>query len=72
MDQTTPSGAEPGGAAQFTVDLGETELTDEEVSAIQHEITRLAVELVQRKRSDGTDKTREPFVKIVFVKAVHP
>ena len=50
MDEATPSPKEEDAAVRFTVDLGEIELTDEEVSTLQNQITKLAVETVQQKR----------------------
>jgi hypothetical protein len=82
MDEATPSPKEEDAVTRFTVDLGEIELTDEEVSTLQNQITKLAVETVQQKRSDSTDENasgsegvsrrrRGPFVKIIFVRAIH-
>lgn len=63
---------------QFTVDLGEVHLTDAEVSALQSRITKLAIESVRQKagqadaRAKPKPKPKEPFVKIIFVKAIRP
>jgi hypothetical protein len=78
MNEATPSPEEDGGT-RFTVDLGEIELTDEEVTSLQNQITKLAVETVRQKGSDenapGTGdvagRRRGPFVKIIFVRAIH-
>ena len=56
-------------ATQFTVDIGQMELTDEEVNAFQNEITKLAVDWVKQKGS--ARRKKEPFVKIIFVRAIH-
>jgi hypothetical protein len=69
MDEATPSPKEADAGARFTVDLGEIELTDEEVSTLQHQITNLAVETARKK---GSGSTHGPFIKIIFVRAVHP
>jgi hypothetical protein len=60
--------------AQFTLDLGAMELTDDEVNALQNQITRLAVEFMRQERAIAPvpDRRREPYVKIIFVKSVHP
>jgi len=68
MDDTTPSPKETDVGARFTVNLGEIELTDEEVSTLQNQITKLAVETARKKDSGG----KEPFIKIIFVRSVHP
>lgn len=78
MNETTPSPEEDGGT-RFTVDLGEIELTDEEVTSLQNQITKLAVETVRQKDSGEnapdsgavSRRRRGPFVKIIFVRAIH-
>jgi hypothetical protein len=79
MNEEMPS-PEEGGGTRFTVDLGEVELTDEEVTSLQNQITKLAVETVRQKGSGENApgagdvagrRHREPFVKIIFVRAIH-
>lgn len=70
MDNTSSSPDSTDSTARFTVDLGETQLTDAELHSLQNEITRLAVEHVQKSVAEKGKK--EPFVKIIFVKAIHP
>jgi hypothetical protein len=72
---TTPSASAGGDSAtQLTVDLGQTELTDDELHSLQNDITRLAVDHVQKSAAAAAPDRRkgEPFVKIIFVKAIHP
>lgn len=51
---------------QFTIDLGEIELTDEEVSNLGN----LAIESV-RKKSGSAAILKEPYVRVLHVKAIH-
>lgn len=62
----SPSGKNKG--HQFTVDLRNTELTDEEVRSLGNEITRLAVQSVGAK--GDVEAKREPYVEIIFVKSM--
>ncbi|HEV7909708.1 MAG TPA: hypothetical protein VGP28_01160 [Methylocella sp.] len=55
---------------QFTIDLGEIELTDEEVSNLGNELVKLAIESV-RKKSGSAAILKEPYVRVLHVKAIH-
>lgn len=74
MDTTTPSASDTAAGTQFTVDLSQIELTQEEVNALHNAITKLAVETVQQRASAAAARriAGEPYVKITFVKAVPP
>jgi hypothetical protein len=54
---------------RFSVDLGKVELTDKEVSSLKNKITQVAVAAARKK---GPKPPKEPFVKIVFGKAIPP
>jgi hypothetical protein len=57
---------------QFIVDLGQVELTDEEVDAVQNQITKVALEFALKNRASVTKaKPREPYVKVLHVKTTH-
>jgi hypothetical protein len=67
---TTPKDEES--LAQFTLDLGQTPLTHDELHSLQNDITRLALEHVQKSAAAAAPAVkREPFVKIIFAKAIH-
>ena len=72
MDTATPSTSETDAKMQFTVDLGQVEMTDEEVNALQNQITKLAIECVRQKDSGAAVK-KEPYPKVIitFVRSVH-
>ena len=53
------------GSSQFTVDLGQIDLTDEELNGFKNQITKLAVESLRKKRKRG------PFIKILHVRTIH-
>ncbi|HWT05632.1 MAG TPA: hypothetical protein VN224_07735 [Xanthomonadales bacterium] len=76
MNKPTPSPSESVAGTQFTIDLSEVELTHEEVSALHNKITKIAVETVQEQRRAAGDtarpRRREPYVRIIFVKAIPP
>jgi hypothetical protein len=73
MDNTQRPRNDAGAGVQFTVDLDQIELTDEECAAFQNAITKLAVEYVQKHSDTVTARVRrEPYVKIIFVKAIPP
>lgn len=62
---------EPEGT-QFVVDLGQIELTDDEVDAVQNQITKVALEFARRKNAPAAKrKPKEPYVKILHVKTTH-
>jgi hypothetical protein len=73
MDNAQHTRNATGAGVQFTVDLDQIELTNEECAAFQNEITKLAVEYVQKRSDSATAQVRrEPYVKIIFVKAIPP
>lgn len=59
-------------AARFTVDLADLDLTDEDISALQNQITKAVVEGVTHKgfAMAAEGKKKGPYVKITFVKSV--
>ena len=62
---------EPEGT-QFIVDLGQVELTDDEVDAVQNQITKVALEFARQKNAPAAKrKPKEPYVKILHVKTTH-
>jgi hypothetical protein len=70
MASKPPSNPQAQAGTQFVVDLGEVELTDDEVSAVQNEITRIALDMARRK-AEPAAKKKEPYVKILHVKTTH-
>jgi hypothetical protein len=73
MENSQDTRDNTGAGVQFTVDLDQIELTDEECNAFQNEITKLTVEYVQKHSDGATSRVRrEPYVKITFVKAIPP
>ena len=62
--------SDTGSGLQFTVDLGKIELTDEEVGNLRNEIARLAVEAARKQVGSVLKKGKEPFIKILHVKAL--
>lgn len=73
MDNTQHPRNDAGAGVQFTVDLDQIELTEEECAAFQNAITKLAVEYVQKHSDTAPARVRrEPYVKIIFVKAIPP
>ena len=76
MDEKIQQAEDEESTTQFTVDLGEISLTDAEVGALQSQITRLAIESVRQKGAQtvgaAKKKPKDPFVKIIFVKAIRP
>ncbi|HXN88966.1 MAG TPA: hypothetical protein VN890_06400 [Methylocella sp.] len=70
LDTTSPP--DTSAATQFTVDLGQIDLTDEEVNSLQNQITKLAAEFALTKADPAARPKKEPFVKITFVRAIHP
>jgi hypothetical protein len=65
----TPSPDEPQGT-QFIIDLGQVELTDDEVQAVQNQITKVALEFARKKDAPAANR-REPYVRILHVKTTH-
>jgi hypothetical protein len=59
------------GKNSFTVEIGEIELSEEELKGLGNEITRLAIESLRSKAAASGRILREPYVKIIFVKAGH-
>jgi hypothetical protein len=57
-------------ASQFSVDLSEIELTDEELTALQNQITRLVFDSVRNKVT-AAGRKKEPYVKIIYVRSTH-
>jgi hypothetical protein len=60
---------EPEGT-QFVVDLGQVQLTDDEVEAVQNQITKVALEFARKKGAPAA-KRKEPYVRILHVKTIH-
>jgi 3'-phosphoadenosine 5'-phosphosulfate sulfotransferase len=57
---------------QFIVDLGRIELTDDEVDAVQNQITKVALEFARKHKDAAAKQTsKEPYVKILHVKTTH-
>jgi len=56
---------------QFSIELGPHDLTDSEISNLGNEITKTIVDAVQKSASAAETRRREPFVKILYVKATH-
>jgi hypothetical protein len=57
---------------QFIVDLGKVALTDDEVDAVQNQITKVALEFARNKEAPAAKrKPKEPYVKILHVKTTH-
>jgi hypothetical protein len=52
---------------QFVLDLGQVELSDDDVAEVQNEITKLALEFARKKKKPP----KGPYVKILHVKTVH-
>jgi hypothetical protein len=55
---------------QFIVDLGQVELTDDEVEAVQNKITKVALEFARKRRAPAASR-KEPYVRILHVKTTH-
>ncbi|HEY6236865.1 MAG TPA: hypothetical protein VIW69_17320 [Candidatus Elarobacter sp.] len=75
MDNSTPSSRDSVAGTQFTIDLREIELTDEEVNALNNKITQLAVETVRQQHASGAKAgrtKREPYVRITHVRSIPP
>jgi hypothetical protein len=53
---------------QFTIDIGQRELTPREVSSLGNEIAKQAIQSL-RGKGDAT-VAKEPYVRIIFVKSV--
>jgi hypothetical protein len=71
MAKTKTSRANLKPVVRFTVDLGKVNLNDKEVSSLKNKIIRLAVAAARPKRPTPK-RPREPYVKIVFGKAIPP
>jgi hypothetical protein len=69
MAKARPQSNEAEGT-QFVVDLGQIELTDEDVEGVQNEITRVALAFARQKNAPAAKK-KEPYVRILHVKTTH-
>ena len=62
MSDTEPTRQEAG--THFTIEIGESELTDEEIGAIQNKISAMAVEAVQASVARAGARRKEPYPRI--------
>lgn len=71
MPKAKPPAATAGSEVQFSVEIGDVDLSDADMKGIQNQITKAILGSVRQKSTaKSTAKKKEPYVKILFVKAI--